>query len=268
MTLLHGMSSKKASRVKTRGHSKENLYVQLIGGTIVKGTKKEDIKDKFGKFHSIKGGSEMKGGDGIKGKWQLFLYKKSRFESDASFCGKDIFIKILNLYPEKHEEYITKKSIIKENIKPYILELKTFLIDEKNKRKFIEQSIFSERVDYFVIYHNEIFRIFDKCEIIDILSNTLVVDINRTSQKVVFKHKGNLVAEIEIRTTNDGKYPSILFNMLKHKICSILNYNNLKCEIITPNIYAYGKSIPYMIEMKKMNGVNHQVQYWARAKLQ
>ncbi len=51
----HGMSSEKASRVKIRGHKKEYIYASLINGEVIKGTKKEDVKDSNGKIHSLKG---------------------------------------------------------------------------------------------------------------------------------------------------------------------------------------------------------------------
>lgn len=51
----HGMSSEKASRVKIRGHKKEHIYASLIHGKVIKGIKKEDVVDKNGKIHSIKG---------------------------------------------------------------------------------------------------------------------------------------------------------------------------------------------------------------------
>lgn len=55
----HGMSSEKARRVKSRGHKKEFIYANLIGGKVVRGTKKEDVEDSNGKIHSLKGGSEI-----------------------------------------------------------------------------------------------------------------------------------------------------------------------------------------------------------------
>ena len=98
----HGMSSEKASRIKKRGQNKEYIYAQLIGGEVVRGTKKEDVKDKRGKIHSLKGGSEIQKKSGRHGKWQIFLYKKIRFEEEVNFYGKDIFIAILNKFPETY----------------------------------------------------------------------------------------------------------------------------------------------------------------------
>lgn len=237
------MSSEKASRVKKRGHNKEHLYASLIGGKVVSGIKKEDVIDYNGNYHSVKGGSEMKGGDGIKGKWQVFLYKIARFESDTSFYGRDIFIKILNLYPKTHDEYVKDKDMIRERVKPCMLELKNYLLDSNNKLNFINKSFFNERVKYFVIYHDDIFRVFDKNQLVNILVNTLVVDVNSTSQKVVFTYDDKLVSEIEIRTTDDGKYPSILYNTLKHRVCGIMSDFELERKALTPNVYIYGDAI-------------------------
>lgn len=38
---LHGMTSDKAWRVKTRGNRKEDIFAQLIGGLVLKGTKNQ-----------------------------------------------------------------------------------------------------------------------------------------------------------------------------------------------------------------------------------
>ena len=81
---LHGMSSEKASRVKKRGHKKEYIYATLIMGKVVRGTKKEDVVDMNGKIHSLKGGGEIKGGEGRKGKWQRLPW----YEAPSGFRKK------------------------------------------------------------------------------------------------------------------------------------------------------------------------------------
>ena len=210
---------------------------------IISGVKKEDVLDTNGNYHSVKGGSEMKGGDGIKGKWQVFLYKIMRFEVETSFHGREIFLKILKSYPQNYDDYINNKDIIKEKIKPYMIELKEYLSDYDNRLQFINKSFFNDRVKYFVVYHNDIFRVFDKVELINIFAYSLNVDVNSSYQKVVFKYNNKLVSEIEVRTTNDGKYPAILYNTLKHKICSIMMDYGLDRNIISPNIYVYGEAI-------------------------
>jgi hypothetical protein len=67
--------------------------------------------------------------------------------------------------------------------------------------------------------------------------------LNSTYQKVVFKYNSKIVFEIEVRTTNDGKYPALLFNGLKHKVCNIVIDKHMKCGILHPNVYVYGDAI-------------------------
>ena len=113
----HGMSSEKARRVKERGHKKEFIYANLIKGEIVKGTKKEDVKDSNGRIHSLKGGGEIQKKSGRHGKWQIFLYKKSRFEQETTFYGREIILNILNQFPLTYQEYEETKKQVKEKIK-------------------------------------------------------------------------------------------------------------------------------------------------------
>ncbi|MCW7070854.1 MAG: hypothetical protein OCU12_00730 [Methanophagales archaeon] len=240
---LHGMSSEKASRVKIRGHKKEYIYAALIGGKVVKGTKKEDVKDSNGKIHSLKGGGEIKGGEGRKGKWQICLHKISKFKKDTDFSGREIFIKILKSYPNNYFEYQDKKEIIKASIIPYMKELMKYLTDKTNNYNFLNKSFFDRNVDYFVIYHDDVFYVYEREEALKIFTELLLVDNNRTFQKVVLKYNNKIVGEIEIRTTNDGKYPSVLFNMLKLRAMDVLKKGVPEYKKRTPNIYAFGKAI-------------------------
>ena len=239
----HGMSSEKASRVKIRGHKKEHIYAQIIRGKVIKGAKKEDVQDSAGKIHTLKGGGEIKGGEGRKGKWQLFLHKLSRFEQDNSFNGRRFFIKILKSYPKNYQEYQDNKKTIKEKIIPLMKGLKNYLSNKKNKQNFLNKACFDKKVDYFVIYHDDSFHIFNRDEVVKTFTNVLDVENNSTFQKVVFKYKENILAEIEIRTTDDGKYPSILFNMLKLKALDLLLGEITNFKELTPNIFVYGDAV-------------------------
>ena len=241
----HGMSSEKARRVKERGHKKEFIYANLIKGQLVRGTKKEDVRDINGKIHSLKGGGEIQKKSGRHGKWQIFLYKKSRFEQEEGFHGREFMLEILGTFPERYRQYQENKKAVKEKIKIPMRELKIFLSDEQNKAKFFDKAFFDEKVDFFVIYDDETFYIFDKEEVIRTLAQCLTLDNSSTIQKVVFKYKNKIVAEIEVRTTDDGKYPAILFNMLKRQACDLLTDNIVRKKRFNPVIYAYGGAVDY-----------------------
>lgn len=173
----------------------------------------------------------------------MFLHKLSKFEQDINFYGREIFIKVLKSYPKEHQEYENNKKAIKEKIAPLMQELNAYLANKQNRHDFLNKACFNERVNYFVIYHDDSFYVFDRDEVIDVFTKTLGVENNRTFQKVVFKYEGVILAELEIRTTDDGKYPSILFNMLKLGALNLLTREISKSKKLTPNIFAFGKAI-------------------------
>ncbi len=242
--LPHGMQSEKARRVKLRGHNKEFIYSKIIKGEVVKGTKKEDVKDINGKIHSLKGGSEILKKSGREGKWQILLYKKSRFEEDA-FPGRSLILEILNSFPDTHEVYEQDKDVVKERVKNPTIRLKEFLLNKQNRFKFFDKSFFDDRVDFLVIYDDEAFYVFDRTETINTFVDFLEVDNNSSYQKVVFKYGDRIVAEFEYRTTNDGKYPSMLFNMQKRRAFDLLTSKIGTPKAFNPVLIAYGKAAEY-----------------------
>ncbi|MBM3254079.1 MAG: hypothetical protein FJZ16_07495 [Candidatus Omnitrophica bacterium] len=239
----HGMSSEKARRVKTRGHKKEYIYATLIGGKVIKGPRKADVMDSRGKIHSLKGGGEIKGGEGRKGKWQIFLHKASKFKKNTGFYGRDIFVKILKSYPKDYDDYQRQKERTKSKIIPYMKELRKYLTSYRKKYNFLDKAFFEKKVDYFVIYHEDTFYIYDRNEISKVFTKVLSVENNSTFQKVVFKYNDRIIGEIEVRTTDDGKYPSMLFNMLKLRAVDLLEKEIPKIEKLNPNLYTCGKAI-------------------------
>ncbi len=240
----HGMTTEKARRVKLRGHNKEYLFAELIGGKVVKGVNKIDVYDKNGRGYTVKGGSEVKGKSGTEGRWQLFMFGKRRFENDLNFPARELFIEILNSFPKTREEYDKNPEIYKKRVKIPMIKLKNYLSDKTKMHSFFDKAIFNFRLDFLVIYHNDIFHIFDREEILDIFGKYLKVTTNKTTQKVVFQYKEKLWIEIEVRKT-EGKFPSILLITNKLKILKLLSDNIEKFEKRTRNIYTYGKTIDY-----------------------
>lgn len=240
----HGMSSEKASRVKKRGHNKENLFAGLIRGEIIKGVKKPDVRGKFNQLYSIKGGSEIKRKEGRDGRWSIFLFSQNKFEKEKDFPASEIFLKILKCYPPDYESYQSSKKLYKKKIIPYMTELKKYLSNKKNLSNFLNKSFFDKKVDFFVIYDDEIFHVFDKEEVWQTFLNYFEVDTNSTFQKVVFKY-GKLCGEIEVRTTDDGKYPSMIFTMGKRVNFNLLSEKINKSQNSTfySSIKLYGKAI-------------------------
>jgi len=248
---LHGMTSDKAWRVKTRGNRKEDIFAQLIGGLVLKGTKKPDIVNSYLQFFSVKGSSEKQGKEGRDGRIQVFMYKPSRFMKEEDFPAKDIILDIFNCYPSTYQEYQDNKKEVKKEIAVNMQRLKEFLLDDGNRSKFLDRAFFDRKMDFMVIYDDDIFHVFDKDEVWKVFLENLEVDNNATNQKVVFKY-GKLCIEIEMRTTED-KYPTIFMPMNK-RITFDLLINKIKSKKeLSPFIWLYGGAIrKYKYDKKKL----------------
>lgn len=238
----HGMSSEKASRIKKRGHNKEHLFASLIKGEVIKGTKKSDVQDKNGTNYSVKGGSEIQKKEGRDGRWQIFMYKKSRFVDEADFPSRDKFISILEKHPETYEQYTQNKKYVKQSYAPIIIDLAENLKNKAHCIQFFERSFFDKSIDYLVIYDDEIFVVIDKMEFWNTILDNVEITTNKTNYKVVFRTEV-LLGEIEVRTTNDGKYPCILFTMRKRPVMNLLFGKIKNHKKVHPNIMLLGNSM-------------------------
>lgn len=237
----HGMTSDKAWRVKTRGNRKEDIFARLIGGLVLKGTKKPDIVNSYQQFFSVKGSSEKQGKEGRDGRIQVFMYRPSRFENDEDFPARDIILDIFGCYPPTYQEYQDNKKEVKNNIAVHMKRLKEFLLNDENRAKFLDRAFFDRHMDFLVIYDDEIFHVFDKDEVWRVFLKHLEVDNNASNQKVVFKY-GQLCIEIEMRTTED-KYPTIFMPMNKRITFDLLTSKIKEKKELSPYLWLYGKAI-------------------------
>lgn len=216
------MTSEKASFVKKEGHRVEQKYNNIVRGKIIKGTGKIDIQDKNGKLHSVKGAQL---------KWQIFLYGRNRFLYDFEDMG-DLFIKCIDSFPERREDYVANKDQYKFILSQNMVNLKTYLENKKNQTKFFIKSFLNNQIDYFVIYDNGIFHIFDAEEAMGILGlltrakNSKAKSKNqRDNQKVIFTYQNKTVGEIEMRNDSNVHYKQIKFWMEKKGMKNLLIEN-------------------------------------------
>lgn len=248
--LSHGMSPEKASRIKTRGHNKEYLFADLIGGEVKKGTNKIDVVDKLDRSYTIKGGSEVKGKEGREGRWQLFMFKKSKFLKEKDFPAREFMLEIQNSFPEKREDYLKNEDPIKEKVGKIMLRLKDYWLKKDEVYNFFDKAIFNFKIDYLVIYHDDIFHLFERTEVLNILKEKLIPRTSKGNQKVVFDYKERLTIELEVRKSV-GKYPAMLLSSNKSKILALLMDNLSSKENYSRSIILYGNSISMFKESVK-----------------
>jgi hypothetical protein len=248
-TKKKAMTPEKASFVKRRGHEDAREFAFALGiGKEFRSepTAKKDVIDLRGYSYSVKSGEK---------KWQIFLYGKTRFESNYAFKGMsgigNLFIKCIECFPEKREEYLKNKAIYKEKLKEPMKELAQKLKDKNLLAAFIDKGMFnSGEVDFFVVKDKEIFHIFWGKDVVDVLSQNFDVENSKAktknqfdAQKVIFKVCGKTYGEIEMRNDSDIHYREVKFWLDRNLVFNLLKEKIRLSQRLNEKIIAYGRAI-------------------------
>jgi hypothetical protein len=276
---FRGSSSDQASTYKKQGHTDEKIFSDLIGGIVKKGehTGKTDVIGPDGKTYSVKGGEK-------KWQIFLYAYDRIKNDKDFHQI-KDLGINLVNSldsFPNKYVIYEQDKKKCLSLINEYIkinnakssikdISLISKIIDENNSyfssklklmnsnkellktlenndtlRFFLDKSIFNLReVDRISIKMNNKFLVFDKSDVLDILSENLSIklsssgnrktDLNIDGQKIIMFHKSNIV-ELEVRNDSDKHFRQLRFNMIKPKAVNLLIEQSELVDEIYPSV--------------------------------
>jgi len=243
------MSSEKASFVRRKGHADAKEFAELLGiGKEYKSEPqaKKDVIDSEGRSYSVKSGEK---------KWQIFLYSKTRFESDYTFKGMnglgELFLQCIESFPILRDDYQKNKKLYKNK-----LQIPMCILCEKLKEKrilgaFIDKSMFnSGEVDYLVIKEDENFHVFWGKEAVEILASNFSVENSKArninqfdNQKVVFKVDGKTFGEIEMRNDSEVHYREIKFWLDKKLTFNLLKSQTNNTKNIKNRIILYDKAI-------------------------
>lgn len=257
-----GSASGDASNYKKGGHTNEELFSDLIGGSTknLPPQGKTDVKDRNGLNYSVKG---------LNKKWQIFLYSPNRIAGDQGFqelakSGFDLR-KMQACFPSDYSEYTKAKVVAKriwadlrsensglrveetpltENL--YVkskmslgkatAKLKQALDSERILGEFIEKSLFNgKEVQRFAIGGNRKFSVFEASEVVAFLASKLTPrlsgtgghwdDISIPGQKMLLWFDSNIL-ELEVRNDSESKYRSLRLNMISSKAIKLLLDNS------------------------------------------
>jgi hypothetical protein len=117
--MYRGSSSSHARAYKKAGHTNENVFGALVGGTNegLHPQGKTDWKDELDRTYSVKRGAGCK-------KWQIFLYGFDRIANDEDFLkignvGK-LLGEALNSFPASYSKYLDDKNKIKQFLRKVV----------------------------------------------------------------------------------------------------------------------------------------------------
>lgn len=260
-----GSSSEQASAYKKQGHADEIAFSKLIGGIVQTEdhTGKTDVIGPDNKSYTVKGAQK-------KWQIFLYGYERLKTDSDFKNMDGigQLFLASLDCFPSDYETYLDDKKVCKQILAEYASNnpeqkalkdeeklaqlipkenayfssklrlrevtgsLKQKLLDEKNLRLFLDKAIFNlAEVDRIAIKKKSVFLVFEKEDVLDILSQSFNVenssagnrktDLNVDGQKILMTYDTNVV-EIEVRNDSVKHYRQLRFNMLKDKALALL----------------------------------------------
>ena len=242
------MTTEKARFVRTEGHKDALEFALSLG--LKNDYKndpqaKKDVIDLSGDSYSVKSGSK---------RWQIFLYHKSRFETDDAFQSMNgigqILIKCIELYPENFKDYQKNKKFYKEKLRFLMKELLEKFQEKRRVRTFLGKSIFNGgEVNYLAVKHDNIFHVFTYKEVIRAFADNLGITNSKarskketSEQKVLFKYKGNNLGELEMRNSGSNHYKEVLFVMNKLKVLDLLFEKIPMKKKLNNKVLLYGES--------------------------
>ena len=127
-----GSKSEHASGYKKKGHSDEEDFARIIGGTVKKGIQKTDVIGPDGTIYSVKGG-------GLR--WQIFLYNSSNFRNNPWGDLGNLFQDCLDCFPTDYKIYEKDKVSAKECIYKYIQKVSGQKVNDHNSAKNLDRKI-------------------------------------------------------------------------------------------------------------------------------
>lgn len=242
------MTSEKARHVRAQGYRDALEFALAIGLTKDYENNrqaKKDVIDPSGDAHSVKSGTK---------RWQIFLYKKSRFEEDYAFMSMNgigqLLVECLDIFPDNFDYYKKNKSYYKQKLRKPMKELYEKFQEKRRVKTFLAKSLFNgDEVNYLTVKHNGLFHVFLNKDIIDALEQNLAVENSRVrkendipEQKVLFKYKNNNLGELEIRNSGYNHYKEVLFVMNKLKVVDLLFEKIPMTKKFNEQVLVYGNA--------------------------
>lgn len=227
-------SSDEARRYRQEGHDDATRFALTIGlqSDYTRDPQaKKDVVDPAGDAHSVKSGVK---------KWQLFLYRRNRFLEDDGFQALNgigsLLIHCIDAFPPRFSDYVDNKDAAKERLKVPMRELKDRFQRKALLRAFLRKAIFNgHEVNYLTIVKDGLFHVYWSDDVVRVMADAFEVTNSRArskgqfdDQKVLFRHKGRNVGELEMRNDSPSHYGEVRFNMNRVPAIALLESARLE----------------------------------------
>lgn len=244
-----GGTPEQARKYRQSGHDDATIFALLLGldREYRRDPKaKKDVIDPAGDAHSVKSGQL---------KWQVFLYRRSRFLEDDGFQALNgigsLLIHCIDAFPPRYEDYRGNEKESKTRLQTPMQEIKDRLQRKALLRAFLKKAFFNGgEVDYLTILHDSVYHVYWNEDVVRTLANGFKVENSKArnstqvdDQKVIFKYHGQNVGELEMRNDSKGHYGEVRFNMIKRKCVEMLQNAPLDVLQWSNEISVYGQAM-------------------------
>lgn len=205
------MTSVQARQKKLTGHQNEDIVANEVGGVVLSGNKKGDIKTSEDKIISVK--------TGTKTQWSLYC-ENTMISGDWNEAQKQSLIDYINFLPDSEEEYKNNRTKYKTN--PYVSELyNAFKYDYMRLIKFF---CGHGKVDLFHltdIRNNESYQISSN-DFFENIENAITRIYTTPGGKFVIAggRKDTILFELELRKGTNHK--KVLFHSHLSRIIDVI----------------------------------------------
>ena len=239
-----GSSPDQARRLRQQGHDNALRFALSIGlqsDYRNDPQAKKDVIDPSGDAHSLKSGVK---------KWQIFLYGRNRFENDDGFQALDgigaLLIHCIDTFPPRFKDYKGNEEPSKQRLRTPMRELKDRFQRKALLRAFLMKSIFNGgEVNYLTALYNDRYHVFLNHDVVQVMGDAFEVSNSRGNppeQKVIFKHRGYNVAELEMRNDSTQHYQEVRFNMIIPRAMQLL-LTVEPTQVFSEDVTVYGRAI-------------------------
>lgn len=248
MRRRRALTTERARAVRQKGYDDALEFALAIGlPTDYKNDPqaKKDVIDPSGDAHSVKGGIK---------KWQVFLYRLGRFESDPAFVVMNgigaLLAECINAFPPTYAGYQRNKVAAKERLRIPMVKLKEKLLERPRLKAFLNKSLFNGgEVNYLTVKEKGVFHVFLNKDVVNVLGDNLEVCNSRAisegqmpEQKVLFRYNGINLGELEMRNDSATHYREVRFNMIKPKVMEMLFAKISMTKKFSGKVLMYGNT--------------------------
>ncbi len=248
MNARRASTTEAAREYRQRGHDDALLFALAIGledDYRRDQAAKKDVIDPAGDAHSVKSGRI---------KWQVFLYRRNRFLDDDGFQALNgvgsLLVHCIDAFPPRYSDYEDNKEPAKLRLQAPMRELKDRFQRKALLRAFLRKSLFNgAEVQYLTVLRDGVFCVYWSDDVVTAMADGFEV-VNSTArrpgefdaQKVLFRHEGRNVGELEMRNSSPGHYGEVLFNMNREPCLALLDAAGLETAEWSSEVRLYGQA--------------------------